>query len=61
MPTSPEAALRRWILRRWCKRAGLSPGQELDHLDAIILRARRAEASQLDISHLCDVLAVARG
>jgi hypothetical protein len=25
-----------------------------EHLEAIVMRARRAEASQLDILHLCD-------
>lgn len=46
------SSYRQWVLLGWCRIAGI----EFDHLKAILVRARRAEASQLDIIHLCDVI-----
>jgi hypothetical protein len=50
--------IRHLILKRWCKRAGIEvePDGELLHLRCIIARVRRAEASQLDLLHLADLI-----
>lgn len=50
--------IRHLILKRWCKRAGLQveANGELLHLRGIIARVRRAEASQLDLLRLADVI-----